>query len=107
MLHTGQSYAPHTSHADAKRLEIRVSNLIEDICDVAPGRGAVSSSHGVYINKWLGQRRRRAYLGYGLLNGKVRSDLLDCWKQEGTEEEEEEEGGEWHVFGFVCSFRKR
>ena len=43
----GRSYAPRTVHADAKRLEIRTSNLIEDVRDVVllTGRDAVLNDY--------------------------------------------------------------
>lgn len=46
-----RSYALDTFRADVKRLEIRTSNLIEEVCDVAPGRDAVSSSYSVCITR--------------------------------------------------------
>jgi len=56
-----QSYAPRTFHADTKRLEIRPSNLIEDVCDVAPGREPVSSNYGDYT-----VRQRVSKRGWGV-----------------------------------------
>lgn len=39
----------HCIHAGATRLEVRSSNLIEDVCDVTPGRSAGAWNKGVYV----------------------------------------------------------